>query len=708
MRRETFPDKSSRSGLRRRIAAALLLLFIIVAGVFTWLWTLPPKSFASVVTLAGVGPKIKSDQLSDPFGVTVDEDDNIFVSDGRGGRIYHIGEDGRAELIIENLNMPSAVAAQRDGLLLVANTGAHTIVRIDPKNKSAEVIGGRTEASGLADGAANDARFNGPMGMAAGRDGAIFVADTYNDRIRVIRDGQVRTLAGGEQGFSDGTGAAARFDTPCGIAVAADGSLLVADTGNHRIRRVTMDGEVTTIAGTGEATERDGAPLEAAFDEPTAIAVRDAHSFYVADAAGNAVRLCDLRSEPDKAASVTTLAGGWPLGLSDGALTETKINRPTGLSVIPGWRNHALVFADSGNGLVRAFVTDGLRLGHHAKPETALINASEIRAAIAPRWPFNPPDAKREIAGTFGEVRGERAPDHDAWFHNGLDIPGGYGETVRAIFTERITRPLSVEDVGGTRERIRLPLIGYIHLRIGRDQNDKPLGNIDGLSFERDEKGHVIGVRVRRGARINAGDAIGTLNRLNHVHLIAGPTAGEVNALAALQLPGIADTIAPIIENVTLVNEQWQPFEAKVSRLQSAIRNLQLNGRVRIIVRAYDQADGNAGYRRLGIYKLSYTVLSAAGESAPGFTQPRENIVFEKLPATPNAAPLAFAEGSQSGYSGQTIFAYIVTNIVRDGEAREDFLDTSQLAPGDYLVRVIAADFFGNKTQRDMSVTVAR
>jgi len=131
-----------------------------------------------------------------------------------------------------------------------------------------------------------------------------------------------------------------------------------------------------------------------------------------------------------------------------------------------------------------------------------------------------------------------------------------------------------------------------------------------------------------------------------------------------------------------------------------------LDGRVRIIVRAYDQADGNAGYRRLGLYRLSYTVLKADGSPAPGFDRPRENIVFEKLPVDPKAVPLAYAEGSQSGYSGQTIFAYIATNVVRDGAAREDFLDTAGLAPGDYIVRVIAGDFFGNTTRRDVPVII--
>lgn len=700
MRRESLPLKSSRSGSRRALVIALLLL-VIAAGLFIRWLSLPPKPFTSVVTLAGIGPKIKADQLSDPFGVAVDRAGNVFVSDGKAGRIYRLtGND--AAVIAEQLDMPSALAVAADGALIVANTGAQTIVRVDPNSHAVTIIAGQAGASGYADGAANSAHFNGPVGVAVGADGAIFVADTYNDRIRVIKDGQVSTLAGGEQGFSDGQGDAARFDTPCGIAVAADGSLLVADTGNHRIRRVTIDGAVTTLAGTGEEAERDGAPLLAAFAEPTAVAVRDAHSFYVADAAGHAVRLCTLESQPEKPAAVTTLAGGWPLGLSDGALSNAKLNRPTGLAVIPGRRDHALVFADSGNGLVRAFVTDGLKIGHQEKPETALITAAEIRAAVPPRWPYNPPATRREIAGTFGEVRGERAPEHEAWFHNGLDIPGAYGETVRAIFSERVSRPISVEGTGGPRERIRLPLLGYIHLRVGRDQNDQPFG-IDGITFSRDEKGSVVAVRVRRGTRLNAGDAVGTLNRLNHVHLIAGPTAGEVNALAALELPGLTDTVAPVIESIALLNEQWQPFEAN-----SKTSNLQLHGRVRIVVRAYDQADGNAGYRRLGLYRLSYTVLKADGSPAPGFDRPRENIVFEKLPADPGAVPLAYAEGSQSGYTGQTIFAYVVTNAVRDGAAREDFLDTASLPPGDYIVRVMAGDFFGNTTRRDVRVVITK
>ncbi|HZS03449.1 MAG TPA: hypothetical protein VFD58_01120 [Blastocatellia bacterium] len=716
MRPESFQSKSLRSRLRRGLVAALLLL-VVAAGFFIWLWLQPPKPLVAVVTIAGAGPKIAATSLSDPFGVAADGDGNIFVSDGKSGCVYRIDKKGLTEAIAEHLVMPSAIALGPDGTLVVANTGANTIARVDPKRFNPNIrldtdgpinfdfIAGSVKESGDADGPASKARFNAPVGVAIGKDGTIYVADTYNDHIRMITaDRQVRTLAGGsEPGFRDGKGAEARFDTPCGIAVARDGALLVADTGNHRIRRVTIDGTVTTLAGTGAADERDGPPLEAAFNEPTAITIRDENSFYVADAAGNSVRLCEFGNQPDHPPAVRTLAGGYPLGLNDGELSAVKLNRPTGLAVISGWRKNALVFADSGNGLVRAFVSEGSKLGFRSKPETALLKADEIRAALPPRWPFDPPNARREIAGTFGEVRGERLPEHDAWFHNGLDIPGAYGEAVRAIYTERVSRPLSVEAVGSPRERLRLPVIGYIHVRIGRDQNDRPLG-MEGVSFRHDETGRIVGVRVRRGTSIKAGDPIGTLNRLNHVHLIAGPTAGEINALAVLQLPGISDTIAPVIENVTLMNESWQlfaPAGAKSPRVP-------VSGRVRIVVRAYDQADGNASYRRLGIYKLSYTVLKADGSPAEGFSQPRENLVFERLPATPNAVPLAYAEGSQSGYQGATIFAYIATNVLRDGEAREDFWDTTRLSPGDYTVRVIAADFFGNKTQRDVAVAVSK
>jgi hypothetical protein len=108
----------------------------------------------------------------------------------------------------------------------------------------------------------------------------------------------------------------------------------------------------------------------------------------------------------------------------------------------------------------------------------------------------------------------------------------------------------------------------------------------------------------------------------------------------------------------------------------------------------------------LGIYRLGYQVFSADGAPAPDFVEPRFNIVFDRLPDEPEAVRLAYAEGSQAGYAGATIFAYLITNVVRGGAAREDFFETTKLAPGAYTLRVLAEDFFGNRTQREVALSV--
>ncbi len=704
---------SQALSLKQWLALAGLTLLACFGGWLAWRWWLrirPIKPLANVVTIAGAGPQLTVNSLADPFGVAVGADDAVYVTDGLGGRVYRVAGDGRLAVVTEKLDMPSALAVAADGALIVANTGAHTIVRVNVDDGSVTTIAGQPNVSGRSDGPANAARFNAPIGIAVAPDGTIFVADTYNDRIRAIdAAGQVRTLAGGNApGFRDGTGSDALFDTPCGLVVARDGALIVADTGNHRIRRVALDGTVTTLAGTGEWGMRDGAPLSSAFAEPVALAWRRGGALAIADAASSAVRLLTFGEE----AAVSTVAGGFPFGLVDGATSGARLNRPLGLAFNS---DDALLFADSGNGFLRAFTPAGVALGRVAKPEEALVIAAELRRRMPARWPFQPPEARREIAGTFGEIRGARQVEGEAWFHNGLDIPGAYGETVHALKGERVTQPLAVEGFNTTRERLRLPLLGYIHLRLGRDQNEAPFFDIEnqGFLFRRDAQGQLTGLRIRRGTRIGEGTALGTLNRLNHVHLIAGPASSEVNALAALQLPGLSDTVAPTIEGVTLLTETGAridlpaPLPAQARRKSlPPVEPPTVQGRVRIVVQAYDQADGNARQRRLGLYRLGYQVFNADGMAARGYEQPRYNLSFERLPDAPNGVALAYAVGSQSGYTGQTVFAYTVTNVVRDGLAREEFWETSQLAAGTYVLRVFGEDFFGNQTRRDVTVRV--
>ena len=105
-------------------------------------------------------------------------------------------------------------------------------------------------AEGFADGSGATARFRRPTGIALDAVGNIYVADSLNHRIRKVSPaGEVTTLAGGDQGATDGIGAVAQFNLPTGIAVDGDGNVVVADTYNHRIRKVSPTGEVSTLAG---------------------------------------------------------------------------------------------------------------------------------------------------------------------------------------------------------------------------------------------------------------------------------------------------------------------------------------------------------------------------------------------------------------------------------------------------------------------------
>ena len=315
------------------------------------------------MTVGGPGLKIANSTLPDLFGVAVDGKGRVFSATEpatpSGGLTPMEFEDRRFRSRHAFRAGVRAGGWFGDGSLIVANTGGHTIVRIDIGTARSNLVAGAPGQGGFADGDAAQARFNGAVGVAVNKDGVIFVADTYNDRIRAVEGGRVRTIAGGDEpGFRDGRGAEARFDTQG--AVGPDGALLVADTGN-RIRRVTLDGAVTTIAGTGDPEDRDGNLADAAFCEPTGIAARRDELIFVTCAAQSSVRMIDLNGQ-----AVTTVAGGGFLGgLVDGAVAKAKLNRPSSLAFAS---NDALVFADANNGLIRAVVPEGASFSFSPTP----------------------------------------------------------------------------------------------------------------------------------------------------------------------------------------------------------------------------------------------------------------------------------------------------------------------------------------------------
>ncbi|MDQ3063726.1 MAG: hypothetical protein M3R14_12840 [Acidobacteriota bacterium] len=643
-----------------------------------------PAPFSKVRTISS-----DTEKIGEPFGIA-EKNGEIFVSDGEAGKIWHVSNFQTFAVLTDKLNTPSAIVFDKNGDLIVADSGAHTIKKVNATNGEIMTIAGVENQKGFADGEAQTALFNAPVGVAVLGD-KIFVADTYNDKIRVLENGKVSTLAGSEQGFvDDDNGLLAKFDTPCGLAIWSN-KLLVADLQNKRLRVVEADGRTWTLAGRDEENSADGFLHEASFVAPVAVAVDNFGVIYVAD--GNSIRAVGRRFVP-----VVETISNPKRGFSDGDLRASRFNRPSGLAVDES-RN--IFVADAENQAVR--VLTGAAIGREITDEQTRemrVSVEEFRRQAAPRWTFNPPEGKREIAGTLGEIRGEiKGETLPVWFHNGLDIVGSYGETARFVRTEKVLRPASVENFNTSRELIRMPTLGYIHIRLGRDKDNKTFGD-ERFEFAVDTNGKQTGLRVPRGAKFEAGESIGTLNSMNHVHLIAGRSGAEMNALDALVFPNIFDTIAPKIERVSLLDENWKPT-AETKNKDSRIK---LNGKTRIVVRAHDRMDGNSERRKLGVYRVGYQVLR---EDETPLEDVKWTISFDRPPDA-EAVKYVYAAGSKSGATGETIFDYIASNRVDGDSFQEDFFDVSQLENGNYVLRVFAADFFGNQTTQDVEIKVER
>jgi sugar lactone lactonase YvrE len=679
--RSSSKKKTKKASVGLAIAiVSLLLIALFTALFFVYRRAEPgPAVFTSVRTLVGTGR-----EFGEPFGVAV-KNGEIYISDGEAGKIWKFLPGGGLSVFAYGLDTPSGIAFDKNGDLIAADPGSHTIKKIDPSG-NISLVAGIENRPGFADGEATAAMFNAPIGVAVSGDGKIYVADTYNDRIRVVEGGKVSTLAGSEKGFAEGR--EARFDTPCALAVWKEGRLLVADTGNRRIRVVETDGQVWTLAGSGEEDLKDGLLPSAALVGPSAIALSAAGEIFIAD--GNAVRMIGLRTFP----YLETISSG-DGGLADGIPRRSRFNLPTGLAFDAA---DNLLAADSENQLIRVFSNRGT--GSEITPEEKLrlrYTPEEFRELQPPKWPYDPPSRPRDIAGTLGELRGEVTGGDDLLhFHNGLDIAGSYGETARFIRDEKVLGPMAADNFETLRELIRMPTLGYIHIRIGRSPTGEPFP--DGrFQFQRDKNGRLSGVRVPRGTKFRAGEPIGTLNAMNHVHLVAGRSGAEMNAIDALTLPGVADNRAPVIDKVSVFDENWREIEtaAPASRIK-------LVGKTRIVARAFDQMDGNNERRRLGVYRAGYQIMKQDGTPVTDISW---TIGFDRMPAAA-AVKFAYAKGSKSGATGETIFNYIVSNTVSGDTFHEDFFDAGKLEQGIYILRVFISDRFGNTTTKDINFEV--
>jgi sugar lactone lactonase YvrE len=696
-------EKPRRRARRRVIAIAGVVILAVAAGFAWWLTTRRPDRLApdwipSAVVLAGTGvPGVRDGvapaaQFSEPFGVAVAQDGSVFVSDaGDAHRVRRISptgivttiaggtrgfEDGTARSA--RFDTPSAIALAPDGALIVTDTANNAIRRIALDGVTTTLAG--SGEPGHRDGVGHEAQFNGPIGVAVDRIGRVIVADTYNDRIRMIANGNVTTVAGSNSpGLVDAFGTEARFDTPCGVAFDKDGNIVVADSGNGAIRRIDANGYVATISGPGpEAISR---PIGITTGENGVIFVTDERGRIVEIAAGGFPR---------------TIAGS-SAGFRDGPGADAMFRRPAGIATPSDGR---LIVADAGNSLVRLLAESGR--GDLRPPASARIAPRFDAAAFAARpvlWPVQPMEGPHEVAGTMGESRGGEGTER---LHSGIDVRIDQGTPVVAVREGVVSNPFSTGAFGTLNEWMRIGDVTYVHIRAGRDLQAQML---DASRFVPtfDDTGVLTRVRIKRGTRFATGEVIGSVNQFNHVHVNVGWSGEELNPLD-FRLPYFEDTIAPTIARtgVRLFDEQLQPLTQRVGR------RTVVAGRVQVVVDAWDLSNGNRPGRRLGLYSLGYQVLNPDGTPVPGFEVPRETIRFDRMSHDPDDVRLVFAPGSGIPFYGRRVtrFLYLVTNSFHDGQAEAGYWDTTLLAPGAYVLRVHGADIRGNTAVRDLAVTV--
>lgn len=332
-----------------------------------------------------------------PRGVAVDGAGNVYVADSGDSAICKIAPDGTVTTLAGTLGTegsadgpaasagfaaPQGVAVDAAGNLYVGDTANDTIRKITPNGMVITVAGALGNVQGSADGAGTAARFFDPQGVATDGAGNVYVADTYNDTIRKITQaGTVTTLAGaaGETGSADGTGAAARFYEPRGVAVDGAGNVLVADWVNATIRKITPVGVVSTFAGkAGTPGSADGLLASARFSGPMGLAVDGAGNVYVADNGNSTIR----KITPE--GTVSTLAGAAGVnGSADGSGAAARFTSPEGVAVDATGN---VFVADTMNQTIRKITPEGVvttLAGMAGSPGTT----DGVGAAATFNWP---------------------------------------------------------------------------------------------------------------------------------------------------------------------------------------------------------------------------------------------------------------------------------------------------------------------------------
>ncbi|MFH1674773.1 MAG: RHS repeat-associated core domain-containing protein [Pseudomonadota bacterium] len=320
-------------------------------------WTLSPHHWVSPMDLS---------TLHKGNGTTIKNNVSIINTVAGNGTAGYSGDDGPATEVM--LRGPWHIAVDAVGNVYIADFSNSRIRKLDTNGIITTVAGGGNPPDGLGDGGpATEARLFMPIGITVGTTGNLYIADTYNFRIRKLdTNGIITTVAGnGTRGYSGDGGPAteAQFRYPTGVAVDASGNLYVADTENHRIRKIDINGIITTVAGNGTlGYDGDGGPaIEAAVRSPYGIAVDSEGNLYI-----TAYNYCWIR-KVDTTGIITTVAGNGTMGYSGdgGPATEAQLSSTLDVAVdaagnlyIADWNNNRIRKVDT-SGMITTFAGTG-------------------------------------------------------------------------------------------------------------------------------------------------------------------------------------------------------------------------------------------------------------------------------------------------------------------------------------------------------------
>ena len=330
-----------------------------------------PLTIATLAGLAGSSGSADGTRSAarfyNPEGVAVDGSGNVYVGDTSNNTIRKITPSGVSSTLAGLAGSPGStdgtgsaarfyhpygVAVDGSGNIYVADSYNNTIRKITPIG-IVSTLAGLAGSAGSTDGTGSAARFYRPSGVAVDISGNVYVADSSNSTIRKVTSaGVVSTLAGlaGSTGSADGTGSAARFYQPRGVAVGGSGNLYVGDTSNHTIRRITPAGVVSTLAGlAGSSGSADGTGSAAGFYQPRGVAVDGSENIYVADVYNHTIRMITPSGVVGTPAGLAGTSGS-----ADGTGSAARFNRPYGVAVDSS--GHVYV-ADTNNYTIRSSVT---------------------------------------------------------------------------------------------------------------------------------------------------------------------------------------------------------------------------------------------------------------------------------------------------------------------------------------------------------------